>query len=103
MHNASLTPLPLHPSPATPADVAIISDNTTSPVLQFQQQALLPGARKGRNFQVTYTATVAATGLNATCTMYLCSIAGGARADPPECRAFASSGVSRDATVCPGP
>ena len=101
MHNASLTPLPLHPSPATPADVAIISDNTTSPVLQFQQQALLPGARKGRNFKIAYTATVDATGLSANCTAYVCSIAGGGRADPPECKPFASSGISRDATACP--
>ena len=42
--------------------MAIFRDNTTSPVLQFQQQALLPGARKGRNFQVTYTATAGQLG-----------------------------------------
>ena len=83
--------------------MSIVSDNTTSPVLQFQQQALLPGARKGRNFRITFIATVDATGLSANCTVYVCSIAAGARVkpQPPECKPFGVSGVSRDATVCP--
>ena len=79
-----------------------MSDNTTSPVLQFQQQALLPGARKGRSFQVNYTATFDATGVVTNCTAYVCSIAHGDSRNPTDCKLCASSGISRDATVCPG-
>ena len=81
--------------------MAIFRDNTTSPVLQFQQQALLTGAPKGRSFQIAYIATVDATGLSASCTAYVCSITGGDKTNPPACKPFASSGISRDATACP--
>ena len=91
---------PVRATPATPADVAIMSDNTTSPILQFQKQAILTGAGRGRSFQIRYTATVAATGLRTNCTAYVCSIAGGDSRKPPACQSFALSNISRDATVC---
>ena len=82
--------------------MGIIHDNSTSPILEFQEQALLNTVvRKGRNFKITYTATVDATGLSINCTAYVCSIAGGEGHKPPGCKPFASSGISRDATVGP--
>ena len=40
-----------------------MSDNTTSPVLMLQQQVQDTGVPKGANYQITYVATVGATGL----------------------------------------
>ena len=92
----------MQPPPHPPlADVSITTNNDTAPLMLFQQQALLTGARKGRNFQIAYTVSVAETGLSASCEAYMCSIAVGDRTDPPECHAFNSSGITRDATVCP--
>lgn len=60
-----------NPRPLPCAEVRLLGGGA----LSFQRQALLPGSPKGRLFQITYTATVAETGMAATCVAQLCRCA----------------------------
>ena len=69
----------------------------------LQQQVQDTGVPKGANYQITYVATVGATGRSASCTQYVCSIVKANTKRPPACKPFASSGIVRNATVCATP